>query len=125
MTIAPANLCDLWAAKDIMMNYRPIAHGTLFADRAYIDANWKDELSRYHDISIITPRKKAKYDTLISEDTVSSHISSIRQPIESFFHWLNFHTGIQDAHFVRSLDGLYLHIFASLALGAFLLRFNY
>lgn len=124
MVVSSASLCDLWAAKDIVLNYHPISHGTLFADRAYIDKDWKEELSKSYDIDIVTPRKKAKGDVLISEDAFSTHVSSVRQPIESFFHWLNFHTGIQNAQFVRSEEGLYLHIFSSLALAAFLLRFN-
>lgn len=119
-----ANLCDLWAAQRVMRDICPIWNGTLYADRAYIDAGWKEELAKDYGIKIITPRKKAKFDTLVSKDAFSEEVASNRQPIESFFNWLNFHTGIQDAHYIRSASGLLFHICSSLALAAFYLHFN-
>lgn len=104
---------------------RPISNGTLLADRAYIDADWAEELMSQHNVRIVIPRKKQKYDTLCSRDAFSTRISSLRQPIESFFHWVNIKSGIQDASRVRSLDGLLFHVFASLAFACFLLRFYY
>lgn len=120
-----AKICDLWTAQQIMRDSCPIWNGILYADRAYIDAAWKEELQKFYNIKIITPRKKAKYDTLVSKDAFSESVASERQPIESFFNWLNFHTGIQDAHYIRSTSGLLFHIFSSFALAAFVLHFNY
>ena len=125
MHISSASLCDLWAAKQIFLDCAPVSNGTLLADRAYIDAEWAEELAAVHNIRIVTPRKKKKYDTLLSGDTVSTRISSLRQPIESLFNWINVKSGIQNASCVRSLEGLFFHVFAALAFSCFLLCFNY
>ena len=42
-------------------------------------------------------------------------ISQIRQPIESFFNWLEQKTAIQKASKVRSASGIFKHIFGRLA----------
>ena len=123
--ISKASLCDLWAAKQIDLDCAPVTDGRLYADRAYIDAEWKAHLQAERNISLITPRKRKKYDTLVSEDAVSTHISALRQPIEVFFNWLQAKTHIQSASHIRSCAGLLFHIFSSLALAALLLRFYY
>ena len=117
--ISKASYCDLWAAKQILFDCNPIHDGKLYADRAYIDADWKETLKAEANIDLITPRKKKVYDTLLSEDSASTFISGIRQPIEIFFNWLNAKTGIQNASHVRSLAGLLLHIYSCLASAAF------
>ena len=76
---------------------------------------WAESLEKDHAVTLLTPRKRAKGDTLISGDTFSTFVSSIRQPIEYFFNWLNRLTCIQSASMVRSLSGLLLHIFARIA----------
>ena len=48
-------------------------------------------------MELLTPRKKRKSDVLISGDTFSTFISSIHQPIEVFFNWLNRLTNIKSA----------------------------
>ena len=68
--------------------------------------------------------KKRKGDVLISGDTFSAFVSSIRQPIECFFNWLNRTTTIQSASLVRSLSGLLLHVFGSVAAALIYLIFN-
>ena len=103
----------------------PVRDGKLYADRAYIDADWRDWLKKERNIELITPRKKKKYDTLRSEDAASAFVSSVRQPIESYFNWLNVKTGIQNVSHVRSLRGLLLHVFSFLAFAAFCKLFNY
>lgn len=113
--ISPASVCDLWAAKQIDLDCAPINCGKMYADRAYIDASWADWLKKRREIELITPRKKKKHDTLQSKDAYSTFVSSIRQPIECFFNWLNVKTGIQNASHVRSLNGLLFHVFSCLA----------
>ena len=61
---------------------------------------------------------------MISGDTFSSFVSSIRQPIECFFNWLNRLTDIQSASMVRSLSGLLFHIFGRIAAALAKLLFN-
>ena len=84
MNVTTATLCDLWSAKQIMLDNQPIHDGVF-----------------------------------ISEDAYSSFVSGKRQPIESFFHWMNVVTGIQNASHIRSSSGLLFHIFSSLALALF------
>ena len=123
--ISKASLCDLWAAKQIDLDCAPVTDGRLYADRAYIDAEWRAHLQSERNITLITPRKRKKYDTLVSEDAASTHVSGIRQPIEVFFNWLQAKTHIQSASHVRSCAGLLFHIFSALTFAALLLQFNY
>ena len=123
--ISKASFCDLWAAKQIDLDCAPVTDGRLYADRAYIDADWKTYLQTERNIRLITPRKRKKYDILVSEDTASTHVSGIRQPIEVFFNWLQAKTHIQSASHVRSAAGLLFHIFSALAFAALILQFNY
>lgn len=123
--ISKASLCDLWAAKQIMLEHAPVSNGTLFADRAYVDSSWSDDLLKQHSLVLTTPRKKRPDDVLKSGDCFNTYISCRRQPIESFFNWLQTHSGIQSASAVRSLNGLFFHIFSALAFSAFLLSFYY
>jgi hypothetical protein len=50
-----------------------------------------------------------------ADKLLSNAISSIRQPIESFFNWLEQKTSIQMASKVRSLAGLMVHVFGRIA----------
>ena len=106
---------DLPAAKQIMQDHLFLRPGKLYADKAYADAGWAESLQVEHALELLTPRKKHKGDTLISDDSFSTFISSIRQPIECFFNWLNRLTNIQSACAVRSLSGLLLHIFGRIS----------
>ena len=115
---------DLPAAKQILEDHLVLKHGKLFADKAYIDAAWAESLKNDHALELLTPRKRCKGDTLISGDTFSTFVSSIRQPIECFFNWLNRLTNIQSASLVRSLSGLLLHVFGRIASALISLIFN-
>ena len=110
-----AALHDLPAAKQILEDHIFLKQGRLYADKAYINAAWGAALKSDHALELITPRKKHKEDSFVSGDTFSSFISSLRQPIECFFNWLNRFTNIQTASSVRSLSGLLLHIFGRIA----------
>ena len=123
--ITPASVADLSAAKQIVFDCQPIAHGSLLADKAYCDADWADSMSHSCGVNILTPRKKKSFDMFLSGDCYNSCLSALRQPIESFFRWADFHSHIQFASFARSLHGLFSHIFASLALLAFWALFYY
>ena len=63
-------------------------------------------------------------DTLFTGDTMSTFVSSVRQPIESFFNWLSDLTNIQAASKVRSSQGLLLHIFGRVAFAMFTILFG-
>jgi len=115
---------DLPIARQILEDHLPLKGGRLFADKAYIDAAWAALLKEKHTIELLTPRKKRKEDTLISGDSFSAFVSSLRQPIECFFNWLNRLTNIQTASMVRSLSGLLLHVFGRIAAALAALLFN-
>ena len=106
---------DLTVAKQIFACSHP-ALRRLFADKAYCDIHWRNALAQMG-IQLLTPRKKlcGHTDTLPSTDSFSAFVSQVRQPIESFFNWLNVKTGIQVASRVRSTKGLLIHIFGRLA----------
>ena len=125
MLISPANVCDLWAARQAVRDCAPIRNGRLFADRAYIDADWSRVMREQYNVEVVTPRKKKKFDIVVSSDSASSFVSSVRQPIEPFFNWINFKTGIQNASHIRSRKGLLFHVFSALAFIALSLFFNY
>ena len=115
---------DLSAAKQILENHIVLKHGKLYADKAYADAAWAEALKKDHALELLTPRKKRKGDGLLSGDTFSTFVSSIRQPIECFFNWLNRLTNIQSAFLVRSFSGLLLHVFGRIAAALISLIFN-
>ncbi len=124
--LTAASESDLAVAKQIFDEVKPIYNGRLYADKAYIDAAWRERLKSDFNFTLCTPRKKPKgfIEFLPDPDIASSYVSSVRQPIEAFFHWLNEKTRIQVASKVRSLKGLLLHVFgrftaalASLSLG--------
>ena len=106
---------DLPAAKQILEDHLVLQQGRLYADKAYIDTAWAEALKKDHALELLTPRKKRNGDVLISKDTFSTFVSSIRQPIECFFNWLNRLTNIQSASAVRSLSGLLLHVSGRIA----------
>ena len=115
---------DLPAAKQIMEDHLFLRSGKLYADKAYADAGWSESLKKNYTLELLTPRKKHKGDTLISGDTFSTFVSSLRQPIECFFNWLNRLTNIQSASVVRSLSGLPLHVFGRISAALCSLLFN-
>jgi hypothetical protein len=95
----------------------------LFADKAYADKQFKQELES-REIKLLTPIKKPKKEQLSDEQKhFSKTISSFRQPIESFFNWLIDKTDIQRASQVRSTDGLLIHCLGKLTFALFLLNF--
>ncbi|MDO5421810.1 MAG: transposase, partial [Bacteroides sp.] len=66
---------------------------------------------------VITQREKAE------RDLFSTAVSKVRQPIESFFNWLNEKTNIQRAIKVRSTSGLLVHTMGKIAIAFIYLIF--
>lgn len=125
MQISQASLSDLWAARSMDWDCAPIYHGKLFADRGYTDRDWARFLKEERNIDIMVPRKRLVNEPLRSGNCLNTAMSSRRQPIESFFHWIDVKSGIQNASHIRSLAGLLFHVFASLAFIALSLAFYY
>ena len=66
----------------------------------------------------IRQRKKA------FRDLFGAAVSTVRQPVESFFNWVNEKTKIQEAQKVRSTNGLAVHVFGKMAAAFIFLIFN-
>lgn len=104
---------------DAIEQYLP--KGTnLFADKAYQRNN--KPVCVKNNVTIYTPVKKQKGQERLdaADSLLSKAISSVRQPIESLFNWIEEKTKIQMASKVRSYEGLMVHIFGKLASALFL-----
>jgi hypothetical protein len=111
--VTPASDADINSARDNLDFIRDI---NLFADKAYVDKTWKADLAS-RGVSLVTPakRKRGQDELEPGEKLINSVISSVRQPVESFFNWLHEKTNIQHASKVRSPNGLTAFIFARFA----------
>jgi hypothetical protein len=67
--------------------------------------------------TLLTPVKKEKGQSFLdaADQWLSTAVSGVRQPIESFFNWLEEKTSIQLASKVRSYQGLMVHVFGRIA----------
>lgn len=94
----------------------------VFADKAYQTGN-KPVADQGH-ITLHTPAKKAKGQKMLdaADRLLSSAISTVRQPVESLFNWIEQKTKIQIASKVRSYEGLMVHVFGKLAAALFLMQ---
>lgn len=101
--------------------------GNVFADKAYKDTTTERQL-RGTGVILCTPDKKKK-NTPIYEvgksGLWSRFVSSIRQPIESLFNWINEKTEIQNGSKIRSSNRLLIHCYGRLANALYCLCFNY
>ena len=102
-------------------NWKELTDTCFIADKIYQSAA-VNEVLKSNNSEMITPikMKKNKSEVLKQRDFAfeslyNKAVSSIRQPIESFFNWLNEKTQIQYAGKVRSSKGLFVHIFGKIA----------
>ena len=122
LLLTPASNHDLELFEYIASNI----HGRqVFADKAYIKAALKTALKKQN-TTLNTPVKKEKGQKYLDlfQQLISAEVSRIRQPIESFFNWIEEKTGVQKASKVRSSQGLMTHVFGRLAAAMFLLVFH-
>ena len=112
--ISPASEHDLSEAKHNLDNCRNM---DVFGDKAYGDIEWNRFMSEYNNVNFTTPVKLEKGQARLNsaDKLYNSLLSSIRQPIESFFNWIQEKTKIQSASKVRSSNGLTAFVFARLA----------
>jgi hypothetical protein len=118
--LTPASKHDLIAFKE---HHREVPTQNLFADKAYQDQQLKADLQA-KGVNLLTPYKRKKNEPIeFNEPLWSKFVSSFRQPIESFFNWLNQKTDYQNASRVRSTNGLLVHCWGKLAFAGLLLCF--
>lgn len=93
----------------------------LFADKAYQKGG--APLFIEQDTQVYTPVKKQKGQKFLdaADQLLSTAVSRIRQPIESFFNWLEEKTSMQIASKVRSSNGLLVHVFGRIATALYML----
>lgn len=117
MGLTDAGTHDAPAFEHIM---HQLPYRELYADKAY------EHFSRYKDLpfTLLTPVKKQKGQAFhdAADDWLSRAVSSVRQPIESLFNWIEQKTGIECASKVRSSNGLLVHVFGRLAAALFMLN---
>ena len=114
------NVHDLTAFKEQNIS---LPNTALFGDKAFCDAALKKHLKEQN-TQLLVPLKKPKGKEQNETDkSYSRLVSRFRQPIESFFKWLNDKTQIQTASSVRSANGLLLHCFGKLSFALLLLVF--
>lgn len=93
----------------------------LYADLAYQSQTHSKALEQVG-VELKTPRKKTHGSYHFEGGCAASRaVSSKRQPIESFFAWLQEKTHFQNAHRVRSTQGLLIFVWSSLLVGMLLL----
>ncbi len=94
----------------------------LFADKAYQTEN--KPIADQGNVTLHTPVKKAKGQKMLdaADRLLSTAISTVRQPIESLFNWIEEKTKIQIASKVRSYEGLMVHVFGKLTAALFLMQ---
>ena len=109
---------DLTVFKNECVPY--LAGKTIFADKIDSDFSFFGDSNP---VKVLTPHKEIKGETEVirqrekaARDLFSQAVSKVRQPIESFFNWLNEKTEIQRASRVRATKGLLVHTFGKLAI---------
>lgn len=119
IVISKASENDLNIFKE---NWSSIEVASFFGDKIYSDESYFDALYNEKGSVMFTPIKEVKgKPTILKQmdraykDLFSKAVSTIRQPIESFFNWLNEKTTIQNASKVRSTNGLLVHMYGKLA----------
>lgn len=127
LKITSASENDLSAMRQELI---PLSVNTVFADKAYADKSLQEAMKHQHS-QMLTPIKLVKGENenlrqfkKAADDIFSTAVSRVRQPIESFFNWLNDRFHLQNASKVRSNQGLIIHIFGKIAAALALWIFN-
>jgi len=114
MLLTPAASHDINMAKEMLQDVYGIG---LYGDKAYINEKWQSYLLDQQDVKIFTPIKHEKGQKPLesADKLLSTAISRVRQPIESFFNWLQEKTNLEKASKVRSAAGLLSFVFSRIA----------
>jgi len=114
LAVTAASVNDLTFAKENFNNFRNI---DVYGDKIYNNSDWFEYMRTHNNVNMTAPVKLKKGQTILecADKLYNTAVSSVRQPIESFFNWLIEKTHIQSASKVRSSKGLLSFIFARLA----------
>ena len=104
----------------------------IFADKIYRSSEYwererRDKANEFYAPvkSIKGASEKEKQWCKAADDLYSQAVSSVREPIEALFSWLNEKTDIQRAGKCRSTCGLLIHTMGKIAIAFLYLIFNY
>jgi hypothetical protein len=118
LQLSKASEHDLSAQRPIL---EQLSNRIVFGDKAFRDKKL-DRVIKDKGGELLTPvvyqdgiQRALRERTKAADDLYSVAVSSIRQPIESFFNWIIEKTDIQRAAKVRSIKGLLVHIFGKIA----------
>ncbi len=114
------NVHHLTAFKEQSPN---LPNTSVFGDKAFCDAALRHILGEQNTRLFVRLKKPKGKEQSQLDKRYSRLVSKFRQPIESFFKWLNDKTQIQTASSVRSANGLLLHCFGKLSFALLLLVF--
>lgn len=106
--------------EQIAPNFRNVR---VFADKIYDDRPAAKELLETYNIEVLPCQRRRKGQKNLHSDQklLSTMVSRTRQPIESFFNWVDEKVSIQSASKVRSTKGLLKHVFGRLVSALFIL----
>lgn len=118
IVMSKASESDLTIFKE---NWSAIRNRSFFGDKIYYNEAFFENLFTENNSTMFTPikgvkgkREELKQRDFAYETLFSKAVSTVRQPIESFFNWVNEKTQIQNASKVRSTKGLIVHLFGKL-----------
>ena len=104
----------------------------IFADKIYRSSDYWEQERRDKANELFAPVKSIKGASVeekqrskAADDLYSQAVSSVREPIEALFSWLNEKTDIQRASKCRSTCGLLIHTMGKVAIAFLYLIFNY
>lgn len=93
----------------------------VFADKAYQDEAAAILLKKWYNIEVVPCNKRKVNQKYLRSDQKMHNtlVSKAKQPVESFFNWLETNTDIQIASKTRSTKGVLKHIYARIAAALF------
>lgn len=116
--ITCASVHDLSALRAVLER---IGANASILDKAYADTTLAKQMQQKGNILLTPIKDKKGWEAVLKQtdkafnDLFNKAVSSLRQPIESFFNRINELTHIQNASKVRSSNGLMLHLYGKLA----------
>ena len=115
LILTPAADSDITIFKELIAP--TLSDMTVFADKIYNDDTLEKYLKEYQNVNLLPIQKRYRGQIVLNADDelFNTLKSQCRQPIESFFNWINEKTGIQCASKVRSSKWLYVHVWGRLA----------
>ena len=115
LILSPAADSDITLFKDHIAP--TLCDMRVFADKIYNDDTLEADLKKYQNVELLPIQKRNRGQSILHADDqlFNTMKSQCRQPVESFFNWIEQKTGIQSASKVRSSKGAYIHVWGRLA----------